>query len=512
MLQKSLSKYVCKLMCLMLLVTLNSFAQYPDAVEQNLKKAGKNRKELEKAIVYCQKTKDPLKLKAIYFLIANMDIHYSADYYWENKDKQKIPYNELDYPDFDQAAKAFENIKLQNPGLHPQKVFYQDLETIKGVFLIENIDKAFEAWKNAPHKNSSFETFCEYILPYRISTEPMQDWRETYATKFNWVPEKIKTIGFENTLPYIKEEANLWFTNTWSSGGRKEPLPRLGSMQILLRKQGLCEDLADLGVFTLRALGFPATVNAIPYWATATGGHSNNTFFDENQKPISFDYGNKEYNEKLIREPAKVLRITYSKQPNTIASIESANNIPKGFLREKNYIDVTQEFWETTTVKCALSPNSSNPKTVFIATFNGLQWKPFWWGSITNNQTEFTQICKGTVILPQYYTNEKMISAAPPILVGENENRILEPDYNQLLNITITSKANYLLIKPRVKYKLFYWDKAWKLIDTKIADENTQEFIYEKVPKNALLLLLSSDSKGYERPFVIDEKGERNWY
>lgn len=512
MLQKSLSTSVYKLFFLMVFVAANSYAQYPDAVEQNLKKAGNNRNELEKAILYCQKSKDPLKLKAIYFLIANMDIHYSSDYYWENKDKQKIPYNELDYPDFDQAAKAFENIKSQNPGLQPKTVIYQDLETIKGDFLIKNIEKAFESWKKSSHKNSSFETFCEYILPYRISAEPLQDWRETYATKFNWIPEKIKTIGFQNTLPYVRDEANLWFTNTWSSGGRKEPLPQLGSMQILLRKQGLCDDFADLGVFTMRSIGIPATINVIPYWATATGGHSNNTFFDDSQKPISFEYGHKNYDEKVTREPAKVLRSTYSKQANTIAGIESTINIPKGFLRDQNYIDVTQEYWQTTNVKCSLTPNSNNPKTVFIATFNGMQWRPFWWGKITNNQTEFTQICKGTVVLPQYYNNEKMIQAAPPIVVGENENRILAPDYSQLQNITITSKASYLLIKPRVSYKLFYWDKAWKLIDTKIADDNTQEFIYEKVPKNALLLLLSSDSKGYERPFIVDEKGERTWF
>ena len=246
--QKISLQRICKLILFLALFVLNSYAQYPDAVEQNLKKSGKNRTELEKAIVYCQKSKDPLKLKAIYFLIANMDKHYSSDYYWENKDKQKIAFSELDYPDFDQAAKAFENIKLQNPGIEPKSIIYQDLETIKGSFLIENIDKAFEAWKNAPYKNISFETFCEYILPYRISSEPLQNWRESYAAKFNWIPEKIKTIGFKNTLDYVKDEANIWFSNIWWSGGRKEPLPRLGSMQILLRKQGLCDDLADLGV------------------------------------------------------------------------------------------------------------------------------------------------------------------------------------------------------------------------------------------------------------------------
>lgn len=501
-----------KIVILSLFWILNSYGQYPEAVEQNLKKAGNNRAELEKAIAHCKKTGDPLKLNAIYFLIANMDIHSTSDYYWTTKEGQKITYNELDYPDFDQASKAFDSIKVKNPGLKPQTVIYKDLETIKGDFLIDNLEKAFADWKTSVVKDSSFDTFCEYILPYRMSVEPLQEWRSIYEKKFKWIAEKMQSIGFEPTLPYVKDEANTWFSSTWNTGGRKEPLPRLGSRQLLIRKQGSCEDFADLAVFTMRSLGIPATVNAIPYWATSTGSHFTITFFDNNKKAIPFEYATKEYNSKLLREPAKVLRYTYSKQSQALASIEDINQIPKGFLRESNYIDVTNEYWSTTDVKCTLLPNPDNPKTVYIATFNGLRWKPFWWGIIKDNQTQFNQVCKGTVILPQYYSNGNMIPAAAPILVGDTENRILAPDFKQLQNLTISSAAGYLILKPNVTYKLFYWDKTWKLVDTKTADANTVSLLYEKAPKNALFLLLSSDTKGLERPFVVDEKGERTWY
>lgn len=501
-----------KTLAIVLLCTLNSAAQYPDAVEQNLKKAGSNRFELEKAISYCNKTGDPLKLKAIYFLIENMDIHHTSNYYWVNKEEKKIDYNELDYPDFDHASQAFEIIKMQNPGLKPQTVIYKDLETIKGDFLIENLEKAFTAWENSAVKGSSFNTFCDYILPYRMSVEPLQEWRTTYAAKFNWINEKVKDIGFKPTLAYIKDEANTWFNNTWGIGGRQEPLPRLGSMQLLFRKQGTCEDLADLGVFTLRSLGIPATVNVIPYWATSTGAHLNNTFFDFDNKPIPFDYGSEDIDEKLKREPAKVLRFTYSKQAETIACIEDVSRIPKGFMREKNYIDVTHEYWETSDVQSTLLENAAMPKIAYIATFNGLKWQPFWWGKIKNNQTNFTQICKGTVILPQYYNNEKLIPAAYPIVVGQTENRVLKPDLKHLQTITISSFAGYLILKLNVSYKMFYWDNDWKLIDSKTVTETTQNLVYENVPKNALLLLISSTSKRFERPFVVDEKGNRTWY
>jgi hypothetical protein len=501
-----------KIIIILLFFTLNAAAQYPDAVEQNLKKAEKNRPELEKAILHCKQTGDLQKLKAIYFLISNMDIHYSADYYWKNTEGQKIEFNELDYPDFDQAAKAFEELKTKHPDLKPQSVVYKDLETIKADFLIENIEQAFATWKKSIAADCSFETFCEYILPYRASVEPLQEWRTVYAQKYNWLNEKMQEYGLETSLAYVKDEVDSWYTNTWNFNKNNEPISRLGSRQLLLRKKGGCEDLADLAVFTMRSAGIPSAIDVIPYWATATGSHLTTTFFGTSSKPIPTDFGDKENAKKLKREPTKVLRYTFSKQAETVASIEKETNIPSGFLKDQNYIDVTDEYWATTDVKCALVSHPENPKTVFLTTFNGLRWKPFWWAKVDNNSAQFKKICKGTVILPQYYSNQKMIPAANPILIGQTENKILTPNYQKLQNITISSAAGYLLIKPKVTYKLFCWDKTWKLIDSKTADENTISLLYEKAPKNALFLLLASDSKGFERPFIVDETGQRTWY
>ena len=196
-------------------------AQHPDPVEAVLKKAGNNRIELEKAIQYCNKSGDSLKLKAIYFLIANMDIHSSSDYYWEDTAGKKITYNELDYPDFEQAKTAFETIKTQNTGLKPKPIIYKDIETITGDYLIQNLEKAFVAWKTSAIKTTLFENFCEYILPYRVSIEPLQDWRSAYAEKFKWITEQIANKGFKTTLYYVKDDYDIWFTNTWGEA-RKE--------------------------------------------------------------------------------------------------------------------------------------------------------------------------------------------------------------------------------------------------------------------------------------------------
>lgn len=486
-------------------------AQYPVAIESVLQKAGINKSELVKALQYSTKTGDSLKIKAMQFLIANMDIHFSSDYYWEDSSGKKIVFNEFDFPDYSQAQTALINLKEKTLGIKQKPIITNDIEAISSDYLIENLENAFSAWKNSSLKTTSFNDFCEYILPYRISIEPLQEWRLTYAEKFNWINKDLSTKDFQTVLMYVKDDFDSWFTNTWKEK-RDELLPRLGSKHLLFRKQGACADIANLSAFALRSQGIAAAVNIIPYWATATEGHFTNTFFDQNNQIIHCDYGTRDFRNNLPREPAKVLRITYSKNPSSLASFENQNNIPKGFLQKQNYIDVTPEYWKTTNVICPLFPNPNMPSVVYATTFNGLAWKPFWWSLNKNNQAEFSSLCIGTVIIPQYYINGKLSSAGYPVIINENKTRVLEPSLKHTDEIIIAEKDRYLKFKPGITYKLFYWDSEWKILGSQSVNNPITEMKFENVPKNALLLLLASDSKGLERPFTIDDKNERTWY
>ena len=496
---------------LVLLFPLFMQAQYPVAVETVLKKAGTNRVELEKALQYSNKTGDSLKIKAMQFLIANMDIHSSSDYYWENTAGERIDYNELAYSNVEEAKNALTTIKEKYPELKAKAVIYEDIKTIKGDYLIQNLEKAFDSWRASRIKTTSFTDFCEYILPYRVTEEPIQNWRTSYSEKFKWINEQIPFKGFKSVLYYVKDNYDTWFTTTWGEP-RKEPLPRLGASQLLFRKEGPCPDTADLGVFTMRSQGIPAAVNVIPYWATATGGHFMNTIFGDTMQAYNCDFGSKDFGGNLKREPAKVLRLTYSKQAETLASFEDSNQIPRGILQQQNYIDVTKDFWETTDVTCPLFPSTATSKVVYATTFNGLSWRPFWWGKIEKGQTTFNSICKETVLLPQYYSNGKLIPAGAPVVVKDKEPKVLLPDLLHTRDLVIAEADKYLRFKIGVTYKLFYWDNGWKLIDTKKVENQITSMLFAKVPDNALLLLLSSDSKRLERPFIADNSGNRTWF
>lgn len=499
------------LYCVVLLSSFGVHAQYPSDIEAVLKKAGANRNELEKALQYANNSKDSLKIKAMQFLVANMDIHVSSDYYWEDSSKQKVAFDELGYTDFESASIALESIKKANPGLLAKPLVTKDVETISGDFLIENLERAFKEWQSSGIRNRSFDIFCEYILPYRICEEPLQNWRPAYENKFSWINEQLASKDFKMVLRSVRDNYDSWFINKWGEQ-RKEPLPRLSALQLLLRKEGPCPDIADLGVFTMRAQGIAATVNVIPFWATSTGGHFTNTFFDAEAKPVNYDYGSRVFDEKLAREPAKVLRLTYSRQPGTLASFEAAEHIPAGILKQQNYLDVTKDYWVTRDVKCPLNNEKKDQQIVYATTFNGLAWRPFWWGKTHNNQTTFTSLCINTVVLPQYYAAGKMIPAGPPVIVREKEPVVLMPDLNHKSEVVIEEAEKYLKFKMGTAYKLFYWNNGWQLVGIQKVVRQVNQMTFANVPKNALLLFVSSDSKKLERPFVFNKDGSRSWF
>jgi hypothetical protein len=489
-----------------------SSKSYLKEVELVLQKAGKNRAELEKAITYFVQQGDPQKLDAIYFLIANMDIHYSADDYWVDNTGHRIPYHELDYPTYEEAVEAFKLFKQKLGGLHSISIKYKDIDTIKADFLIQNTNLAFAAWRKQAVP-CTFEDFCEYVLPYRVSIEPLEDWRNTYTTRFGSLYEYAGTVPPDTLLLRIGQNIKTWFTDTYRVEERKEPLSRLGAMQLLLRKKGACEDIADLASLIARSAGFASSVDMIPAWATASGLHYINYMDVNNFGKHHFDASDNQIIDSLSREPAKVIRTTFSRQQNTAAAIADTSQIPSGYMQLSNYKDVTHEFWVTQDVPVTLfNLGSAMPPLAFASVWNYMEWKPIWWGKVSGSKTVFTNMSKGVVYLPVYYINRQLLPAGWPIAIGYHNTLLLKPDTVHTHTIHITEQPQYLSFRTRKKYSLFYWNNQWIKAGVKTADINLTELVFDKVPTNALLLLVPQYKEDKERPFIITNEGRRVWF
>ncbi len=154
--------------CLFLLTFCVSGQTLKDAFLQ----ARDNKDALTKVLAHYKRTGEKEKYESAIFLIKNMPIHKSRDYVWINKDSLDVGYRELDYPDLETAINSFRQLR-DSVQVKPLPRTYSDASFLSSKMIIDNIDLAYKTWKNNPWSNSyDFETFCEYILPYRSLTEP----------------------------------------------------------------------------------------------------------------------------------------------------------------------------------------------------------------------------------------------------------------------------------------------------------------------------------------------------
>ena len=503
--KSNLIKYI--LTAYTLLSCACSFAQYPPEVEAALHQTRTNRPELEKALKHFYKTGDTLKIRSVNFLIANMPVHNSYSYYWADGSGKKITYNEFSYASFYDAVGGISALKKQYPGMHAVPYSYRDIDSMKSSLLIGDVDMAVEAYRKRRQKDHLSQTdFLEYVLPYKVSVEPLESWRNIYYAHYSHIFGNSEKPGDAQLLE-LKQTIKQNFKNTYGQE-ITEPLPRLDALQILFRQKGLCEDIADMTTFIARANGIAATVDNIPAWGTTFGEHFLN-FISLDDKRIHFDA----VQDSLGREPAKVLRTTYSPQHDAVATWLDTASIPSGFLRVKNYKDVTAEYWPVETIACDLFPREEKKSpVVYACVFNSAGWRPVWYGTKTGSTARFTNMGRGVIYLPMSYDNRKLVPASWPYALGYHNRAVLKPDEEHKHSITLKEQDKYLKYRPGKKYRLFYWNNKWEMLAEQTAPPQCTGLVFDSVPKNALLILLPEYSEGKERPFTILDGGERLWW
>ena len=245
-------------------------------VEEALSKAGGNRKELFQVIRHYQDSGDSLKLKAALFLIENM------------ADKYYLTGNLIDeYYTFIDSVYQIKQLRYDIPAIYDafrSKTKYMedktqvnwDVQTLSADYLIENIEEAFSVWKYPWNEHLSFDEFCEWILPYRVSTEMPESWRNRYREYFR--------LFLEDSVHTAKQACDIINCELMKYPVRismQSIYPvRLPSSLLMNIKFGLCNDYASLALFAMRSLGIPVAIEIVPHWGRGNMGHSFNVVYD----------------------------------------------------------------------------------------------------------------------------------------------------------------------------------------------------------------------------------------
>lgn len=484
--------------------------------------AGDNKESLTAVLEHYKNIGEEEKYKAAVFLIENMPIHKSVNYKWVDGNGDDIGFSELAYTNFDTALNAFNKIK-DSIKITPEQFSQKDIEVISSDLLIKNIEMAFKQWKENPwSENYSFETFCEYILPYRSLIEPLENWREDYLEFVKNVKNSVDNTSdpVEVCWSIISELKDFKFITK-----RPDPIPLLSPQQLLFRRQGSCPDLANAALFASRSLGVAVSFDFTPHYAASSNRHYWNTVIDNEGNHIPFN-GNLIKGSvpavyiATIKRLGKVFRKTYSIQKNALANKIDMDSIPKSFLKNTNLIDVTNEYLQVGKITYRF-PRMDSHTIAYLNVFNSSKWRVTDWAEKENNQFVYKNLGRDVVYLPSLYKNGQMLFAKYPILLDvDGKSYELKPDKNARFGCNLSRynepiseyvDNNSVDIKINNKYILMCWDGGWKKIG--MSEAKAEGVFFQNLPSNALFMLLPLKRDGYERVFTINSTTNKiSWY
>ncbi len=501
-------------------------AKLPQNVAEVLDKAGSNKQELLKVIHHYSEPEDSLKLKAAYFLIGNMGdksfVHFSV----VDSTGTDVHFNVLDYPNYTAMVAAWDSIEAIRGPIHNQRdsVAY-DAQVMTAKYLINNIDLAFRAWREFPWAHHiNFAQFCEYILPYRGSNEPLEAWRPYFYKKYHWVADSVKDKSDPvEAADLINNDIKSWFK--FDPRFYRQSTDQ-GLSDMLANKKGRCEDMTNLAMYAMRAMAIPVMSDFTPYWAKTGNNHAWNALIDKNGKVVIFMGAGANPGEyHLNQAKAKVYRKTFAKQPNSLAAIKPKWEAAPPYINRSNIVDVTRDYGPVADVNLTLAvPKPDSTHFAYICVFNSGEWRAIHWSRIApGNKVRFTDMGLDIAYLPAYYVHKKIVPAGEPFILsktGKVQPLVADTTNRQTVRLIsttrkITRNATDSIEKayftPGKKYELFYWKNGkWNSLGKQTAGRGA--LVFRNVPRNALYWLVAEKSNREERIFTIDSNGRQVWW
>ncbi len=141
-----------------------------------------------------------------------------------------------------------------------------DLGALPADVLVENVELALASWHEAPWSDEIDPyIFHTYILPHRVTQEPVQQWRPRLR---ELTTPRVAEMNLEQAALEINRFAREWVTYKPSSRRDQGPLTTME------RGIGRCEEEMIFTICALRSAGVPARYCAAPCWCTGDGNHA----------------------------------------------------------------------------------------------------------------------------------------------------------------------------------------------------------------------------------------------
>jgi hypothetical protein len=146
-----------------------------------------------------------------------------------------------------------------------------DLVSLTGAFLKENIELAYQGWKQSPwHDRIPEQLFLQYILPYAHLNERRDNWRGDFMRRL-----QDKAWSYASPM-----DATIWLNNELNDlfkvyfHATKRPKADQSPYESIEAGYASCTGLSVLLADACRSVGIPARLVGIPQWTEVRGNHN----------------------------------------------------------------------------------------------------------------------------------------------------------------------------------------------------------------------------------------------
>ncbi len=412
-------------------LVLISCADHSRKLQQALNHSNENRSELEKVLQYYSASEgDSLKLRAAEFLIANMPGHFTLGGEYMDNFVRAIDSLYGNEPHFKRRTMYL--APFDYPMVANSLEIQEDIKAVSADYLIRSIDRSFEVWEQCPWlRELGWDDFCEYLLPYRIWHEPLDNWKDS-TTVGDAIAAEVAFYRDAATRISIAKQVvkDKFFTDPGQMVDFAMPDPRMEDYWYD------CVPIALYEVAGLRSAGIPAAIDYVPFLPSLDHRH---------YWPVMIDpkYPNGMTTEYVYPDLAKVLRKTFSGNP--VPEAGRSEYVPQ-ILSDPFGRDVTEKYVAVSDIEIKPQITGKKPKYVYLAVFNDRQWQPVWWAELKGRKATFTKMGRSVMYLPVYYRGLEELPCGWPFSVdyqGRRTTYVPDTVHTQTMTLTRKFPADY---------------------------------------------------------------------
>ncbi len=429
---------------------------------------------------------DSLKRKALKYLIKHID---------NKKGLSQKAGNQLEpqYSALYKASKSdtFNFEKAYNNQAYSEEIL-PDTSQITSDLLIENIDYAFKV-KDLPWaKESNFEDFCEYILPYRIREEPLSNWRKYF---YDLQKPFIDSLLEANvTDPKIVAKILSDKLQKHYVFYSKLNLPLISLEKFYQAPIGDCTPRYILFTAMARSIGLPVAIDFTPQYSSFPGNHECVSLISSIDSVRSYPFNAGEIWKYFPFHGVKMFRYTFKNNHNV--------NNDSELLSTPTILDVTKEYPQVVKDLELPYPKKLTNEPIYLFTFTtGENLVLLAEGQIKKNKIIFKDLCyaESSVLLMGYYDGNEVITIRNPFTIQNWSNEIHwnEPSGKIIKSIKLTRKY------PVTSDELPYYEAT---IGAKIQGANKKDF------SDSTTLLTIEKYPTYFKQFEVKSKKGYNYY